>query len=109
MADLSSLGRILALIAGILGIIGGAFTILEKSLGALEAPFSVGEVGGSLVNGIISIVLGALLVAIYINKIEIKDKLILGIVVIVLSLLLSAVGSLLGIVGGILILVDKFS
>ena len=109
MADLTTIGKILALIAGILGIIGGALTILGESLGALDAPFSSGNIGGSVVSGIISIVLGALLVAIYMNKIEIKDKLILGIVVIVLSLLLSGIGSLLGIIGGILILVDKFS
>lgn len=108
MGALFTIGRILTLIGGILAIVLGLLGVINRTLDVLDSivgltPVSGGGSSGVLGNAIV-IVLGILLIFIYIEKIEIKDKLVLGIVIIVIALVAD---SLLAIVGGILIVIDK--
>lgn len=107
MADLVKIGKIFVLIDGILMIINSVLFLLGK---AIDIGFQTGtgqgtSLLGGTVNAIVAIIVGVIFVFIFLGKIKIKDALILGIVVLVLALMF---GNWLSLVGGILILLDKF-
>lgn len=104
---LTTIGKILGLIAGILAIVYGALYFLDQTISALNDAFSLQRSNGGSLGGaewaIINIIIGVLLVFVCINRIKIDDILWLGIVVIILGVV---GGGWLAIIGGILILID---
>ena len=103
---LTSIGKILGLIAGILAIVYGALYFLDQTINALNDAFSLQPSGGTFggaVGAIIHIIIGVLIVFVCINRIEIDDIAALGIVLIVLGIV---GGGWLAIIGGILVLLD---
>ena len=114
MADLTGIGKILALIGGILMVVGGLVSLLGSVLGALAGifePFNgVSVTGGfGVIGAIITIIIGVLLIFIYTGKLNLGEKLVLGIVVLVLGIVGGGLGGLLAIIGGILIIIDSFT
>lgn len=102
MSTLSKIGMILTLISGILSVIGGTLALLGSAIEVL----SLGTVSipGNGIGGIVSIVLGAILIFLYSGRIQISDPLTLGVLIIILGVF---GGGSLATIGGILIVVDN--
>ena len=102
---LTSLGKILGLIGGILAIVRGVAHILDQTLDEIANLGSFGgeAAGGDTIGAIVVIVIGIITVLICIDRYQLKDSIVLGIVLIVLGLLGSG---LLAIIGGILAILD---
>ena len=122
MADLKFIGRILGVIGGLIMVIFGIIAVINNVLGeALIALDSLGfDMGFSLVGGAvggdlawligaaIAIICG--LVAIYGYK-ELAGKadvLVWGIIYIVVGIVGGGLGGILVLIGGIVLLIDKF-
>jgi len=103
MGTLATLGKILALISGILAIVFGISGLLNSAIDQLSQLNFIAT-GQSTTTYILQIIMGVLLIVVYLNKIEIKDLVVLGIVVIVIGLL---GGGIISVLGGILIILDK--
>lgn len=108
MADLMKIGKIFVLIDGLIVIINALLGFLHK---VIDVGFDIGTgqgaklVGDELINSIIVIIIGVIFVFIFLGRIKIKDPLVLGIVVLVLAIMFT---TWIGILGGILILLEKF-
>ena len=107
MADLMKIGKLIGLIGGILAIVDGVLRILGDGVGV-----AVGlDLGGfvpaleGIVSAIIAIVIGLIIVWICLDRMKIKDAIVLGIVLIILGLI---GGGFLTILGGIIVILDKF-
>ena len=108
MSGLTSVGKILGLIGGILAIVGGVMSILDQAINEIVSLGNYGgdAVGGGTIGAILAIEIGIVTVFICIDRYEIKEELVLGIVLIVLGLIGSG---LLAIIGGILAIIDSFT
>ena len=111
MAGLMKIGKLIGLIGGILAIVDGVLRILGDGVGdMIGVPVGL-DLGGFVpaltvvISAIIAIVIGLVIVWICLDRFKIKDALVLGIVLIVLGLI---GGGFLTILGGILVLLDKF-
>ncbi len=95
------IGRILALIGAVLGIVLGILELLSISLG-----FGVGlpPLGG-IVGTIVAIVLMIIATGILIDRIRINDEIVKYIIILVLGLVS---GNLLVILGGILLIIGYY-
>ncbi len=102
---LTSLGKILGLIGGILAIVRGVAHILDQTIDEIANLGSYGgeAAGGDTVGAIVVIVIGIITVMICLDRYQLKDPIVLGVVLIVLGLLGSG---LLAIIGGILAILD---
>jgi len=122
MADLKFIGRILGVIGGLIMVIVGIIAVINGVLGEalvnlnisgfdLGFNFVSGAVGGDLawlIGAAVVIICG--LVAIYGYK-ELAGKadvLVWGIIYIVVGLIGGSLGGLLVLIGGIVLLIDKF-
>lgn len=103
---LTSIGKILGLIGGILGIINGAMSIIGDAISTVETLGSYGTTIDGTVGSIVTIIVGILAVFVSIDRVEIKDQLVLGIVLIILGFFGA---TLLAVLGGILVIIDKFT
>ncbi len=101
-STLTTIGMLLALIGGILQIVFGVMSILGSPFGGTE------HLLGNLVGGIISILFGILLVFIYMDKINVGEGLVLGIVILVIGIVGAGGWLSLAGLGGILIVIDQF-
>lgn len=108
MATLENIGKVLMLIDGILSIIfsidrlaSGVFNInLDQYVG-----FGLGVSSlGPLLGPIATLIFGIILIMLFMKKLEINDRIVLGIVIIVIGALFCGI---LSILGGILIILDK--
>ena len=99
--DYVKIGRILGLICGFIIIVNGVLRLSDNGFGPVDF---IGSAFGGIVSGIFAILTGIVLIAIYLNKITIKDTLMLVIVYIVLGLLSGCVTAILA---GIVVLLDK--
>ena len=108
MSGLTSIGKILGLIGGILAMVYGAASLIDQALDEILSLGSVGAdaAGGDAIGSIVRIAIGVLTVLICVDRYEIKDELVLGIVLIVLGLIGSGI---LAIIGGILAVIDNFT
>ena len=121
-SGLTDIGNLLAVVGGVIMVIFGILAIVYTIAGSLQDSLSNftqynyqayhyggGDLGG-IVGGIITLVLGIVLIYIYKEK---KAKsgdeiLIYGIIYIVLGLIGGSIGGLLAIIGGILLIIDFF-
>ena len=93
-------------------VVYGAVALLDDLLSMTIRlfEFSTPSVFHGIVGAIIVIVIGIILIMIYTGKVSIKDKLALGIVVLILGILGSGgLAGLLVIIGGILIIIDALT
>lgn len=100
------IGAILGIIAGTLGLIR-SLGVADIDLGIPGDNISVLAGLDGVIRMILVIVFAILLLAVYLERIEIKDKIIYGIVVIILGVLVAYLGGVLAIIGGILIIADN--
>ena len=102
---LTSLGKMLGLIGGILAIVRGAAHFLDQAIDEIANLGSFGgdAAGGDAVGAIVVIVIGIITVLICIDRYQLKDSIVLGVVLIVLGLLGSGI---LAILGGIFAILD---
>lgn len=103
---LTSIGKILGLIGGILGIINGATSIIGNAISTIETLGQYGTTVGGTTGAIQHIVVGIIAIFVSIDRVEIKDQLVLGIILIVLGYFGA---TLLAVLGGILVIIDKFT
>ncbi len=97
------LGKILALIGGILSLVEIILEVLSLSIGFSPSRDVLGL--GGLVGSIVDIALNLLIILIVLNKLKIQDFTVMGVLILVLALIS---GNLLSILGGILILVGVY-
>ena len=104
--SLYRVAEVLALIAGILGIVFAVLSLLDKAIGESwiwEGGFGV-DFAGRL---IVSVVCSVLVLLVGLGSLFIGVRgLVIGIVVIILSLFIPGVAELLGIVSGILFIIE---
>ncbi|MCK5158058.1 MAG: hypothetical protein KAR08_02800 [Candidatus Heimdallarchaeota archaeon] len=104
--SLYRVAEVLALIAGILGIVFAILSLLDKAIGESwiwEGGFGV-DFAGRL---IVSVVCSVLVLLVGLGSLFIGVRgLVIGIVVIILSLFIPGVAELLGIVSGILFIIE---
>ncbi|MHA2250010.1 MAG: hypothetical protein ACXAD7_06590 [Candidatus Kariarchaeaceae archaeon] len=100
---LYKIGKLLGLIGGILALVWAILGLLDNdALG--DIPVGA-ELIGDTVGFILAIVVAVLCIAVCIDRVKIKDALVLGIVVIILGILGAG---WLAVIGGILIIIDTF-
>ena len=98
--DLLLIGRLLGLLSGFIIIVNGTMRIFGNGFGPFDF---LGQFGG-VVSGIVAILAGIVMIMIYLEKIKIKDVLMLGVTYIALGLISSCVTALLA---GIVIILHK--
>jgi hypothetical protein len=98
--DLLLIGRLLGLLSGFIIIVNGALRIFDNGFGPFDF---LGQFGG-VVSGIVAILAGIVMIIIYLEKVKIKDVLLLGVVYIALGLISSCVTA---IFAGIVIILHK--
>jgi len=106
---LAVVGGIIMVIFGILAIVGTVVNSFNEAL--VQLNFQIYRVSNdSLVGGIITLVIGIVLIYIYKEKhANAGDELLIyGIIYIVLGFLGGSLGGLLAIIGGILLIIDFF-
>lgn len=88
--DLLLIGRFLGLLSGFIIIVNGVLRIFGKGFGPFDF---MGQFGG-VVSGMVAILAGIVMIMMYLEKIKIKDVLLLGIAYIALGLISSCVTSI---------------
>jgi hypothetical protein len=104
MADLVQIGKILALVDGIIIIIFSILGLIGQSLNIMLNLGVLGDLG--IVGVIISIIAGLFMINVYIQKVKIPlVGLLLAIVVLVVAFFFT---TLIGVVAGIILLIAHF-
>ena len=98
--DLLQIGRLLGLLSGFIIIVNGVLRIFDKGFGPFDF---LGQFGG-VVSGIVAIVAGVIMIMLYLEKIKIKDVIVLGVAYLALGLISSCSTSILA---GIVIILHK--
>ena len=106
MGGLITTGKILSLIGGVLAILQGVLYLVDITIGALDVLNIVKSPFGGFnpfFVGFLYIILGQILVFVFTGRFEVKNSIVLGIIVIIVAYFC---GSLIAMIGGFLIFLE---